>query len=89
MENYMSRIFNDDEKTKLKELINDGVSVISELETLKEGLKDTVKSIAEELDMKPATINRAIRSAYKMDNELKREELEEVDAVLVAAGRSF
>lgn len=85
----MTRMFSDEEKSKLKELINDGVSVISEVETLKEGLKETVKTVAEEFDMKPATINRAIRSAYKMDNDLKREELDEVEAVLEAAGRGF
>ena len=43
----MSRAFSDSEITKLKQIINEGIQVTSELETLKGGLTDTVKAIAE------------------------------------------
>jgi DNA-binding MarR family transcriptional regulator len=78
----MSRAFSDSEITKLKQIINEGIQVTSELETLKGGLSDTVKAIAEELDMKPATINKAIRIAYKNEFAKVQEGFEEVETVL-------
>ena len=46
------RTFNSNEIAKLKQLMNEGIQVTGEVETLREGLKDTVKAIAEEMDMK-------------------------------------
>ena len=43
----MSRTFNQEAKTKLTQLINEGMNVLQEVETLNEGLNDTVKAIAE------------------------------------------
>lgn len=80
------------DKAKLQSMINDGVKVLEEVATLKEGLKDTVSSIAEELDIKPSVLNKSIRIAYKANlnkDELKdsREELDEVEEILFAAGK--
>ena len=83
----MSRGFSDSEITKLKQIINEGISITGELETLKGGLSDTVKAIAEELDMKPATINRAIRIAYKNEFAKVQEGFDEVESVLAAIGK--
>ena len=58
------RTFNPSEIAKLKQLMNEGIQVTGEVEALREGLKDTVKAISEEMDMKPATLNKAIRIAY-------------------------
>ena len=54
------RNFNDAEKQKLIQIISQGSQVLGEVEDLKGGLKDTVKAIAEELELKPALINKAI-----------------------------
>ena len=43
------RTFNAEAKIKLTQLINEGMAVMQEVETLNEGLADTVKAIAEEL----------------------------------------
>ena len=59
------RTFQDREIQKLKTLMSEGIQVTGEVEALREGLKDTVKAIAEEMDMKPAVLNKAIRIAYK------------------------
>lgn len=83
----MSRGFSDSEITKLKQIINEGIAITGELETLKGGLKDTVIAIAEELDMKPATINRAIRIAYKNEFAKVQEGFDEVESVLAAIGK--
>ena len=45
--------------------MNEGIQVTGEVEAPREGLKDTVKAISEEMDMKPSTLNKAIRIAYK------------------------
>jgi DNA-binding MarR family transcriptional regulator len=85
----MTKNYSEAEKTKLKELITEGIQVLTETDTLKEALGDTVKAIAEELDMKPAILNRAIRTAYKADLTEKREALSDMEDVLVAVGREF
>jgi len=49
--------FTDADINKLKQLINEGIQVKSEMEALRDGLKDTVAAIAEEMDIKPAVLN--------------------------------
>jgi hypothetical protein len=83
----MSRSFSESEITKLKQIINEGIQVTAEVETLKGGLKDTVTAIAEELDMKPATINKAIRIAYKQEFSKVAEGFSELEEVLAAVGK--
>jgi transposase-like protein len=85
----MSRNFSEEEKTKLKTIITEGVQVFTELDTLKSALNDTVKAIADELDIKPAILNKAIRTAYKVDLADKQEVLSDVEDILVAVGRDF
>ena len=83
----MSRAFSDSEITKLKQIINEGIQVTSEVETLKGGLKDTVSAVAEELDMKPATINKAIRIAYKQEFAKVSDDFSELEELLAAVGK--
>jgi primase-polymerase (primpol)-like protein len=85
----VSRTFSEAEIRKLKELVTEGIQVHNEVDTLKDGLKDTVKAIAEEMDVKPAALNKAIRTAYKADLESKREAMEELEDILVAVGRDY
>jgi TRAP-type C4-dicarboxylate transport system substrate-binding protein len=60
-----NRSFNTEEQARLKKLIDEGMQVTYEIENLKEGLRDTVKAIAEEMDLKPGVLNKAIRIAHK------------------------
>lgn len=83
------RSFSDAEINKLKQLVSEGVQVLEETETLKDGLKDTVAAIAEELDVKPAVLNKAIRMAYKADFTKKQEEFDELEEILRATGRNY
>ena len=59
------RNFNEAEKQKLIQIISQGSQVLGEVDDLKTGLRDTVKAIAEELELKPALINKAISVAHK------------------------
>jgi hypothetical protein len=63
------------DRLKIKELIDQGVSVTRDIETLKEGLKETVDAIATELEIKKPVLTKAIRVAYKMAEN--RDELAE------------
>ena len=42
-----AKYFNPEQVNKLKQLINEGMAVMQEVETLNGGLSDTVKAIAE------------------------------------------
>ena len=55
-----SRNFNADQTKKLNQVINEGMQVMHEIETLTGGLNVTVKAIAEELDIKPNILKMAI-----------------------------
>lgn len=78
------------DRLKIKELIDQGVSVTRDIETLKDGLKETVDAIATELEIKKAVLTKAIRVAYKMAenrDELAegREVFDEVEELLEIA----
>lgn len=82
----------DSDKAKVKELITQGVSITKDIETLREGLKETVDAVAEELEIKKSVLTKAIRVAHKMSenrDELanSREELDEVEELLLIANR--
>ena len=85
----MSRHFNDEERNKLKTLIKEAISVHMEVETLSGGLKDTVKAIADEMQIKPAVLNRAIKSAYKRDFDRARDDIDMIESILNATDNLF
>jgi len=80
------------DKTKIQHLINSGIDVMREIATLREGLKDTVSAVADELDIEKKVLNRAIRMAYKSAAQNQnvaedaQEELDAVEQLLAAAG---
>ena len=81
------RTYGTEEKAKLERLVNEGVTVLQEIEDLQAGLKDTVKSVAEELDMKPALINKAIKVAKNMDWDKHQDEFEDLETLVVTLGK--
>jgi arsenate reductase-like glutaredoxin family protein len=76
------RNYGAEEKAKLERLINEGSTVLREIEDLQEGLKDTIKAVAEELQVKPSIINRAIKIAHKGDWSAHNEDWAEIEAIL-------
>lgn len=82
------RVFNPTEKTKLQQVMNEGLSVLNEIETLNGGLTDTIKAIAEELDIKPSTLKKALKIAYKSSLTQTNEDHELVNTVLETVGRT-
>jgi len=78
-----------EEKAKLKQLVDEGCSVLQEVDDLKGGLRDTVKAIAEELDIKPAVLNKAISLAHKANLQGAKQDFEDVETVLETVGRTL
>ena len=81
------RVFNQAEKTKLTQIINEGLSVLNEIETLNGGLSDTIKAIAEELDIKPSVLKRAVKTAYKSSLTQTNQDHEDLNTILETVGR--
>ena len=61
----MSKVFGDPEKNKIRQIVSEGVTVMQEIQDLTEGLNDTIKAVAEELEVNPSVIKRAIRIEQK------------------------
>jgi len=83
------RTFNAEAKIKLTQLINEGMQVMHEVETLNEGLSDTIKAIAEELEIKPSLLKKAIRVAHKARLGETNKENEELNTILETVGKTL
>lgn len=74
---------------RLKQLVADGTQVLQECEDLKTGLSETVKAIAEELEIKPAQLNKVIKIAHKANLNNVRADFEEVEDLLTQIGKGI
>jgi len=85
----MAVVFNPEQKAKLTQLINEGIQVLSEVEDLNAGLSDTVKAVAEELQIKPSILKKAIRTAQKSNFGETNQDHEILTEVLQTVGRTL
>jgi len=85
----MSHHFDQEQKTKIIQIINEGMQVMHEVETLNSGLSDTIKAVAEELDIKPSVLKKAIRLAHKASFSQEQEDHELVETILTTAGKNI
>jgi transposase-like protein len=83
------RMFSGDQKIKLTQIINEGVSVMQEIEDLNAGLSDTVKAVAEELEIKPGLLKKAIKIAQKSKLTDTNADHEELNSILETVGRTL
>ena len=81
------RVFSSEDKAKLTTLINEGITVMQEVDDLTEGLNDTVKAIAEEMMIKPGVLKKAVRTAYKADFARHSDDLAELENILATVGK--
>jgi len=82
-----SRTYGTEEKAKLERLVNEGVTVLQEIEDLTEGLSETIKAVAEELEVKPSLIKKAIKIAHKRDWDKHHDEFEDLETIVVTVGK--
>ena len=84
----MNKVFNSEEVAKLTQVINDGMKVKQERKDLSEGLRDTVKAVAEEMEIKPAVLTKAVNIAFKESLSAEREDFEYLETILEAAKKA-
>jgi hypothetical protein len=75
--------FSPEQIAKLTKVIQEGVQVKREIDDLNVGLKETVAAIAEEMEIKPAVLNKAITKAFKGDFDKDQTDLEAVEEILI------
>ena len=84
-----NRNFSADQKAKLTQIINEGMQVMHEIETLNGGLSDTVKAVAEELEIKPNILKKAIRIAHKAEFGKEQQDHELLENILTTVGKTL
>ena len=83
------RIFTAEETKKLNQIINEGIQVTMEIETLQGGLTDTVKAISEELNIKPSILKKAIRLAHKSEFGREQDDHSLLERILTQVGKTL
>lgn len=81
--------FSAEQKAKLTQLINEGMQVMHEVETLNGGLSDTVKAVAEELNIKSGVLKKAIKIAHKAEFGKTQQDHELLETILTTVGKTL
>ena len=84
-----TRVFTAEQTAKLTQIINEGIQVTTEIETLTGGLNDTIKAIAEELEIKPGVLKKAIKLAHKAEFGREQQDHELLEQILVTVGKTL
>ena len=84
-----TKTFNGDQKIKLTQIINEGMQVMHEIDTLQGGLNDTIKAVAEELEIKPAVLKKAIKIAHKAEFGKAKQDHELLETILETVGKTL
>ena len=84
-----SLMFGSEQKAKLTQLVNEGMQVMQEVEDLNAGLNDTIKAIAEELEVKPALLKKAIRIAHKAKLGETNKDHDDLNTILETVGKTL
>ena len=82
-------MFSGEQKAKLTQIINEGIQVMQEVEDLNAGLSDTIKAVAEELEIKPAILKKAIKIAQKSKFGDTNADHETLTDILETVGRTL
>lgn len=80
------RHYSADDVNRLKELVREGCVVKQEVKDLNEGLNDTIKAIAEEMQIAPSMLKKVINVAYKRNMDEEREKFEELEDIIDTLG---
>ena len=65
------------------------MQVMHEIDTLQGGLTDTIKAVAEELEVKPSILKKAIRIAHKASLTQANQEHEDLNTILETVGKTL
>lgn len=84
----MGKVFGNAEQAKLKQLVSEGVTVLQEIDDLQSGLNDTIKAVAEELEVKPSIIKKAIKVAQKGNWDNVFNEFDDLESIVTITGHN-
>ena len=84
-----TRNFSAEQKAKLTQMVNEGMQVMHEIETLNGGLSYTIKAVAEELEIKPNILKKAIRLAHKAEFGKEQQDHALLDTILTTVGKTL
>ena len=82
----MSKVFGAPEQAKIKQIVSEGVTVMQEITDLQEGLNETIKAVAEELEVKPGVIKKAIKIAQKGQWDQVLSEFDDLESIVDISG---
>jgi len=83
------RIFTLEQKNKLEQIISEGMKITYEIETLQGGLNDTIKAVAEEMEIKPNILKKAIKLAHKAEFVRVQQDHELLEYILTTVGKTL
>ncbi len=84
----MGKAFGAPEQAKIKQIVAEGVTVMQEISDLTEGLNETIKAVAEELEVKPSIIKKAIRIAMKDQWDQVFREFDDLETIVDISGHA-
>ena len=84
-----TRNFSAEQKAKLTQIVNEGMQVMHEIETLNGGLSDTIKAVAEEMEIKPNVLKKAIRLAHKAEFGREQQDHALLENILTTVGKTL
>ena len=84
----MSKSFGAPEQAKIKQIVAEGVTVLQEIQDLTEGINDTIKAVAEELEVKPSVIRKAIKIAQKDTWDQVFREFDDLETIVDISGHA-
>jgi len=84
----MSKAFGAPEQVKIKQIVAEGITVLQEIQDLTEGLNDTIKAVAEELEVKPSVIKKAIKIAQKDTWDQVFREFDDLETIVDISGHA-
>ena len=85
----MTKAFGAPEQAKIKQIVAEGMTVMQEIQDLTEGLNETIKAVAEELEIKPGLLKKAIKIAQKSKFGETNQDHETVTDILETVGRTL
>ena len=84
-----NRTFNGEAKIKLTLQVNEGMHVLHEIDTLNGGFNDTIKAVADELEIKASTLKKAIKIAHKASLGQTNKDHDELNTILETVGKTL
>ena len=84
-----NKVFNQEEIARLKKLVTEGDTVLHEVDALNTGLRETVKAIAEEMDLKPSVLMKALKIAHKAKFQEEYDKFDELETILESIGKTL